>query len=108
MGEKAARQSQSAAEASEALIDDLSALGEVTAKKMFGGFGIFESGVMFALVDSAGAAFLRMDASNEGRYRDRHGKMPHGLVPGEVLGDADTLLTWAAESLEVARSARKK
>ncbi len=36
------------------LVDDLASLGDVTTKKMFGGHGIFESGVMFILIDSEG------------------------------------------------------
>ena len=61
MGEKGARQSDQAAETAQGLVDDLLSLGEVTSKKMFGGFGIFESGLMFALVDSEGSAVSRVD-----------------------------------------------
>lgn len=75
---------------------------------MFGGFGIFETGLMFALVDSGGLAFLRMGASNEERFEDRHGRMPYGRVPDEVLSDDQQLLTWASEALQAAQAARKK
>lgn len=92
----------------EGLLDDLVPLGDVTAKKMFGGFGIFESGVMFALVDSEGVAFLRLGDGNADRFDARHRKMPYGRVPEDVLSDTDRLLTWAEESLQVARAAKKK
>ena len=108
MGEKGARQSDEAAETARGLVDDLAPLGEVTSKMMFGGFGIFEDGLMFALVDSEGSAFLRLGASSEDRYRDRHAKMPYGRVPGEVLADEQQLLTWAKEALGAARAAKKK
>jgi DNA transformation protein len=108
MGEKGATQSNRAAETARGLVEDLAPLGEVTSKKMFGGFGIFEDGLMFALVDSGGSAFLRLGASNEDRYQDRHGKMPYGLVPAEVLADDQRLLTWANEALQAARAAKKK
>jgi DNA transformation protein len=107
MGETGAKLSGAAAATAERLVRDLAALGEVTSKKMFGGFGIFEDGIMFVLVDSAGGAFLRLDASNEERYSERHGRMPYGQVPGEVQADETQMLTWATESLEVARAARK-
>ena len=108
MGEKGARQSGHAAEAAQGLVDDLAPLGEVTSKRMFGGFGIFEDGLMFALVDSEGSAFLRLGASNEDRYRERHGRMPYGRVPDEVLADDQQLLTWANEALQAARAAKEK
>ena len=34
-------------------------LGDITYKKMFGGFGVFESGTMFALVPNDGGVFLK-------------------------------------------------
>jgi len=108
MGEKGARQSDQAAETAQGLVDDLLSLGEVTSKKMFGGFGIFESGLMFALVDSEGSAFLRLGASNEDRYQDRHVKMPYGRVPAQILTDDQQLLAWADEALQAARAAKKK
>ena len=108
MGEKGARQSGRAAETAAGLVDDLAPLGEVTSKKMFGGFGIFEAGLMFALVDSEGSAFFRLGPSNEDRYRERHGKMPYGRVPDEVLSDDPQLLTWAKDALQAARAARKQ
>ena len=108
MGEKGARQSDPAAETAQGLVEDLALLGEVTSKKMFGGFGIFEAGLMFALVDSEGSAFLRLGASNEERYEDRHGKMPYGRVPDKILADDQQLHAWASEALEAARAAKKK
>jgi DNA transformation protein len=54
MGEKGATLSNQATAVSKAVIQTLATLGNITAKKMFGGYGIFESGVMFALIDSSG------------------------------------------------------
>jgi DNA transformation protein len=108
MGEKGARQSDRAAETAQGLVEDLAALGRVTSKKMFGGFGIFEDGLMFALVDAGGSPFLRLDASNEERYEDRHGRMPYGRVPDRILADDQQLLAWASEALQAARAAKKQ
>ena len=108
MGEKGARQSDEAAETARGLVEDLVSLGEVTSKKMFGGFGIFEDGLMFGLVDSEGSAFFRLGAENGDRYQDRHGKMPYGRVPHQILNDDQQLLAWAEEALQAARAARKK
>ena len=108
MGEKGAKQRQMAAQAAHGLVDDLASLGDVTSKGMFGGFGIFESGVMFALVDSAGTAFLRLGPENEIRFDGRHGRMPYGRVPDDVLADDEQLRIWAGEALRVAHSAKNK
>ena len=78
---------------------------------MFGGYGVFESGVMFVLVDSAGVAHLRADDSTRARFEAvraaKHGKMPYWSIPEPILGDHDQLLVWAGEALEVARAAKK-
>lgn len=98
-------------ERAEALRDDLAPLGDVTVKKMFGGFGVFESGVMFALVDRDGTPFLRAVAATEARYieagSNKHG-MPYWSIPDRVLADDGLLLEWAGEALEVARAAKRE
>ena len=53
MGMKGATLSGVATKASESLVRNLSRLGDVSARKMFGGYGVFESSTMFALVLSA-------------------------------------------------------
>ncbi|MDH3299526.1 MAG: TfoX/Sxy family protein [Acidimicrobiia bacterium] len=95
----------------ESLRQDLISLGEVTIKAMFGGYGLFESGVMFAIVDRDGTAFLRAVPETEPRYvaagSHKHG-MPYWSVPDDVLADGASLLEWAGEALEAARAAKKK
>ncbi|NND02577.1 MAG: TfoX/Sxy family protein [Acidimicrobiia bacterium] len=96
----------------ERLVDDFAHLGNVTTKKMFGGFGVFEDGVMFAIVDSAGAAFLRADESSSQVFEDagseRHSRMPYWLIPGAVLDDPKQLAEWAETARDVAKAAKKK
>ncbi len=112
MGEKGARLTGEATDVATRLVEELTPLGDVSARKMFGGYGIFESGVMFVLIDSAGIACLRADDDTVARYKavggEKHGKMPYWSVPTSVLGDADELLVWAGEALDVARAAKKK
>jgi DNA transformation protein len=79
---------------------------------MFGGYGIFESSAMFALVNSQGDLFLKVDDTNRSRFDDagakQHGKMPYFQVPSEVMEDSDVLLDWAGVSIKVAHAAKKK
>lgn len=111
MGEKGARQTPQGEEAAARVVADLTPLGDVSSKKMFGGHGIFCSGVMFGLIDSNGTVHLRADNTSavtfEERGSSKHGRMPYWTVPSEVLASETELLEWAAQSLEVARAAKR-
>jgi len=111
MGEKGAKQSPDGAAMAERLIDELASLGDVTTKKMFGGYGVFADGVMFVIVDSAGDAFLRADDSTSGAYEEvgspRHSRMPYWQVPDAVLNDDRKLIEWATAARDVAKAAKK-
>ena len=110
MGTKGDRLTSKATESVERLLDEFAALGDITHKAMFGGYGIFESGVMFVLIDSAGTPHFRVDDTTQ--YVDvgstKHSRMPYWSIPSDVLDDHDTLLAWAGQALEVARPAKKK
>ena len=94
------------------LCDDLAPLGDVTVRSMFGGHGIFESSMMFAMLDSTGTVRFRCDDTTSQKYADaggeRMGRMPYWDVPAPVLSDPDQLVEWGAEALAVARAARKR
>lgn len=102
-----ARLTGDATAAAELITERLSELGDVSSKKMFGGFGVFIDAKMFALIDSTGALYFKCDESNEARYLDvgaeKHGRMPYREVPDDVWGDDDELLVWAGLSADVAR-----
>ncbi len=112
MGEKGAKESQDAAAVVEQVLRDLAPLGEVSSRKMFGGYGIFEGGTMFALVNSQGELFLKADDSNRPEFEEigakQHGRMPYFQPAPAVLADEDSLRDWAQVSLEVARANKKK
>ena len=111
MGDKGGKLSQDASAACENVVEILKPIGDVTSKKMFGGYGIFESGAMFALVNSQGQVHLKVDDSNQSRFEtagsEKHGRMPYYQVPAEVLGDDDLLIEWARISIDIAHAAKK-
>jgi DNA transformation protein len=111
VGEKGAKLTSDATQSYERVIESLHPLGDMTGKKMFGGYGIFESGTMFALVNSEGRVFFKADESNRWRFQeagaDRHGKMPYYQVPDTVLRDEDLLFEWAIESIEIAHKSKQ-
>ncbi len=93
------------------VLESLAPLGGVSFRSMFGGFGIFADGEMFALI-SGSAIFFKADDSNRSRYEEagskRHGSMPYYRVPSDVLEDRDKLVDWARASVAVARATPKK
>ncbi len=67
---------------------------------------------MFALVNSQGDVFFKVDESNRWRYDEiaakRHGKMPYFEVSEDVLGNEDLLREWAKESMDIAHKSKRK
>ena len=97
--------------------EQFSAYGDVDFKKMFGGYGIFREGIMFAMISPGDIFRMRADENNVGDYQKEgmqqfpsHGGkkgMPYWDVPAYVLEDQDELKIWADKSYEAAISAKK-
>lgn len=108
MGERGSKLTATAGEAAENYVAMFSSIEKVSSRKMFGGYGIFQDGKMFAIVNSKGELFFKADDSNIGRYEEmgseKHGKMPYFSVPGEILEDEGQLVALARLSVEVAHS----
>ena len=91
-------------------------LGDVTSKAMFGGYGIWQAGDMFALISSDSTLYFkavdatveRYTAAGSARFMD---VMPYYEVPADVVDDEARLLEWAEEAARVghatARSKKK-
>ena len=62
----------------------LSPLEDVRSRKLFGGYGLFENGAMFALLSSEGIVFPKADDNNRSRS-EQHGRMPYFAVPATFL-----------------------
>ncbi|NNC89051.1 MAG: TfoX/Sxy family protein [Akkermansiaceae bacterium] len=102
------------------LIENLEALRGVTAKRMFGGHGIFKDGLMFALV-ADGIVFLKVDDQNAPEFealdlepftftRKKTGKtstMSYRRCPDTALERPDELLRWARSAHAAAKRAKK-
>ncbi len=86
-------------------------LGEITYKKMFGGYGVFESGTMFALVPKEGGVYLKSGDANlarfEGAGANKHGRMPYYQIPEKVFADDSQLIEWTQEAIEISKAAKK-
>ncbi len=100
------------------VLDLLEPLGPVSAKRMFGGYGIYLDGLMFALVaddtlylkvdDETRDAFLAADL--EAFRYSRKGKayrMSYHTAPEDALENAELLRDWARKAVDAAlRAAR--
>lgn len=87
--------------------------GPITARKMFGGYGIYHNGLMFALV-AEDTLYLKADAKNLGDFEkeglgpfeyNKSGKlmkMSYYLAPDEVMDDREQAAIWAHRSFEAA------
>jgi DNA transformation protein len=93
------------------VMDLLAPLGPVSCRSMFGGFGIFFEGTMFALISGTGL-FFKVDDSNRSAYSEagskQYGRMPYHQIPASVLRNEAELLQWAGASIAVARAAPRK
>ena len=99
------------------VLDQLRGVRGTTARRMFGGRGIYAGGVMFGLV-AADVLYFKADESNRPDYEE-HGSAPftyagksrtvalsYWRVPEEVLEDPDELAVWARKACDVALKRR--
>ena len=104
----------------EYVVDLMQSIGPVCAKGMFGGYGIFMDGLMFALVDDC-TLYFKADEETENEFTsrdldafayykgDKQFNLSYFEAPDEVLEDDDEMKRWASQAYEVAlRAAAKK
>lgn len=97
----------------EYVLAQLDELGEVTARAMFGGVGLYRRGVFFGII-AGGTLYFRVGEANR-RDFDRYQAQPfrpypdrasakYFAVPVEILEHAQDLAAWARKSLRAARA----
>ncbi len=95
------------------VLDQLSCLGPIAHKRMFGGVGLYFDGLFFALIDDD-ILYFKVDDNTRTRYEAARTKpfQPGGVgssqsgyysLPVNVLEDLDQLKAWAQEAVEVAQ-----
>jgi len=102
------------------VVELMQSTGPANAKRMFGGYGIFLDGVMFALV-ADNVLYLKADKEIENEYKDRdleaftynkNGKeirMSYFQAPEEALENIEVMNAWANKAYGAAlRAASKK
>ena len=93
------------------VLEHLERFGGVTARRMFGGQGLFKGGLMFALI-ADGQLFFKVDDSNRADFEavksqpftydkkeGKTGNLSYWYVPDEIIEDPDELKGWAAKGI---------
>ena len=93
------------------IVDKLAGLGDVHSRAMFGGYGIFHEGLMFALI-SDDVLYFKVDDTNREMYEKAGSSLfPHGIsyweVPTDVFEDQAKLYEWAEISISIAKAKAK-
>ena len=94
------------------VMDKLAPVGDVTGRAMFGGYGIFHRGLMFALIASDNLYFKVNDTNRQMYQQAGSSPFPHGIsyweVPSETIEDDPKLLEWANISADIAIAAASR
>ncbi len=100
------------------VLECLQPLGPVGARRMFGGFGIYLHGTMFALI-AEDELYFKVDDGNRQAYEDadlphftyhdkgRTIRMSYRAAPGDGFDDPDVLRAWAREAYGAALRSKK-
>lgn len=100
------------------VMDLLEAFDGVRLRAMFGGYGLFQDDVMFALIGED-TLYLKADQKNRPLFEkagmtpfvySSNGKaatMSYYETPPEALEDADAMQPWAESAIAASRRARK-
>jgi DNA transformation protein len=99
------------------VLDQLSGLGSVRSRRMFGGIGLYCDELFFGLIDDD-IVYFKVDDSNRADYAARGCEpfrpfadepkvvsMSYFRVPSEVLEDVDEIKVWARKAVTVASAA---
>ena len=97
----------------ERIMGDLTGLGPIAVRPMFGGHGVDWRDVIFGIV-FGGRLYFEVDDPSKGLYvskgmapfrpNERQTLKSYFEVPSEVLSDAETLLSWAREAIRAGQA----
>lgn len=91
------------------ILDQLTAMNRVTARAMFGGYGLYQRTRFFGIIHK-GRLYFKVSAATVPNYKE-HGMKPfqHNAkqtlksfyeVPIDVIEDTDALVQWATEAVK--------
>ena len=100
--------------------DVLRDISGITSRAMFGGYGIYRDGIIFALI-AFNQLYFKVGKINRADYvamgsepfiyefkNHKKTTMPYWLVPDEIMQDKEKVEEWVNKSVEVSRTSKKK
>lgn len=89
----------------------------ITSKSMFGGYGIYKNGVIFAIITSGSELYFKVDDKLKKKFAKYDSRpfvytghksrkpmeMSYWLLPEEVAEDRDKLMRWVDASVAVSK-----
>ena len=94
------------------VLDQLRDLDDVEARRMFGGYGLYQDETFFGIVHK-GRLYFKIDETTVAEYRKRKMKafQPNAKqtlksyyqVPAEVIEDTDQLCEWTEQAIDCQR-----
>ena len=97
------------------VLDQLATLGDASARKMFGGHGLYFDRTFFGLIDD-GEAYLRADDASLPDFVARgmspfepwpgHTMSVYWRVPPDVLENGEMFASWSRRAIAAARTAK--
>ena len=89
------------------VLEKLSPIGDIKSRAMFGGYGIFHEGLMFALI-SEDTLYFKVNETNRAIYKRAQSEpFPRGIsyweLPTDVLEENTKLHEWANISIGIAK-----
>jgi DNA transformation protein len=94
------------------VLDQLRDLDDVAARRMFGGYGLYQDETFFGIVHK-GRLYFKIDETTVAEYRKRKMKAfrpnakqtlkSYYQVPVEVIEDANQLCEWAEQAIDCRR-----
>lgn len=100
------------------ILELLAPLGQPIGRRMFGGYGIFNQGLMFAIVVNE-QLYFKTDVHNLMEYvsrglppftyqrRGKNVSLSYYQAPDEILDDSEALLPWAQGAYRAAINTRR-
>ena len=100
------------------LIEQLSPLGEITSRRLFGGNSLYCDGIVFALVAND-TLYLKVDEHNRAEFEanrreafhpfgDERMVMQYYQAPPEIFEDVDALRRWGGGAVAAGRRGQAK
>ena len=101
------------------IVDLMQSIGLVSARAMFGGYGIFHDALMFGII-ADNVLYLKADKETENDFKDmglepftyqkqgKELKMSYYQAPEEALDNAEEMNHWAAKAYRTAVRAASK